>query len=186
MLHAEKQLEDSCMKIHGHIWRIVVLCSVAGAALAACGGSSPSSSGGSKTPSTTSSAPSTAASITAITANWEKFFSAKTPVATRQSLLENGSQFPASTLAPTGLAAEASAKVLSVSAVTPADATVKYNILLGTSVALPNQTGQAVYQGGTWKVGTASFCSLLKLEDGNKTSSLPAVCKASASASATP
>jgi len=172
------------MNIHGHIWRIVVLCSLAGA-LAACGGSSPSSSG-SKSPSTTSSAPSTAASIAAITTNWEKFFSAKTPVATRQSLLENGSQFPSATLAPTGLAAEASAKVLSVSAVTPADATVKYNILLGTSVALPNQTGQAVYQDGTWKVGSASFCSLLKLEAGNKTSGLPSVCKASASASASP
>lgn len=172
------------MNIHGHIWRIAALCSLAGA-LAACGGSSPSSSG-SKTPSTTSSSPSTAASITAITTNWEKFFSAKTPVATRQSLLENGSQFPSATLAPTGLAAEASAKVLSVSAVTPADATVKYNILLGTSVALPNQTGQAVYQDGTWKVGSASFCSLLKLEAGNKTSGLPSVCKASASASSTP
>jgi hypothetical protein len=185
MLHAEKQLEDSCMNIHRHIWQIVVLCALAGA-LAACGSSSPSSSSGSKSPSTTSSAPSTAQSIAAITANWEKFFSAKTPVATRQSLLENGTQFPAATLAPTGLAAEASAKVLSVSDVTPADATVSYNILLGTSVALPNQTGQAVYQDGTWKVGTASFCGLLKLEDGNKTSSLPAVCKAAASASATP
>jgi hypothetical protein len=185
MLHAEKQLEDSCMNIHGHIGRIVVLCGLAGV-LAACGGSSPSSSGSSKPPSTTSSAPSTAASIAAITTNWEKFFSAKTPVSTRQSLLENGSEFPSSTLAPTGLAAEASAKVLSVSAVTQADATVTYNILLGTSVALPNQTGQAVFQNGTWKVGTASFCSLLKLEAGNKTSGLPAVCKASASASSTP
>jgi hypothetical protein len=172
------------MNIHRHIWRIVVLCALAGV-LAACGGSG-SGSGGSKSPSTTSSAPSTAASITAITTNWEKFFSAKTPVPTRQSLLENGTQFPSAALAPTGLAAEASAKVLSVSAVTPADATVKYNILLGTTVALPNQTGQAVFQNGTWKVGSASFCSLLKLEAGNKTSGLPAVCKASASASATP
>lgn len=173
------------MNIHRHIWRIVVLCALAGA-VAACG-SSNSGSSGSKSPSTTSSsAPSTAASIAAITTNWEKFFSAKTPVSERQSLLENGSQFPAATLAPTGLAAEASAKVLSVSAVTPSDATVTYNILLGTSVALPNQTGQAVYQDGTWKVGSASFCSLLKLEAGNKTSGLPAVCKASASASSTP
>lgn len=184
MLHAEKQLEDSCMNVHRHIWGIVVLCALAGT-LAACGGSSPSSSG-SKSPSTTGSAPSTAQSIAAITTNWEKFFNAKTPVPTRQSLLQNGSQFPSATLAPTGLAAEASAKVLSVSNVTPADATVKYNVLLGTSVALPNQTGQAVYQNGTWKVGTASFCSLLKLEAGNKTAGLPPVCKASASASATP
>jgi hypothetical protein len=34
-----------------------------------------------------------------------------------------------------------------------------------------------VYSGGTWKVGVASFCRLLALEDGGKTSSLPAACK---------
>lgn len=171
------------MRIHRHIWGIVLLCALAGV-VAACGSSSPSKSGSTHSPASTStSAPSTAGSVSAIKANWEKFFSAKTPVSTRQSLLENGSQFPSAALAPTGLAAEASAKVLSVTNVTAATATVKYNILLGTTVALPNQTGQAVYQNGTWKVGTASFCGLLTLEAGNKTSSLPSVCKASASAS---
>jgi hypothetical protein len=179
MPHAEKQLEDSCMNIHRHIWRIVVPCALAGA-LAACGSSSPSKSAGSHT----SGPPSTASSIAAITTNWQKFFDAKTPTATRQSLLENGSQFPPSTLAASGIAAEASAKVLSVSNVSPGvNATVTYNVLLGTTVALPNQTGQAVYQNGTWKVGTASFCGLLKLENGNKTSGLPSVCTTSSSPS---
>jgi hypothetical protein len=179
MPHAEKQLEDSCMNIHRHIWRIVVPCALVGA-LAACGSSSPSKSAGSQT----SGPPSTASSIAAITTNWQKFFDAKTPTATRQSLLENGSQFPPSTLAARGIAAEASAKVLSVSNVSPGvNATVTYNVLLGTTVALPNQTGQAVYQNGTWKVGTASFCGLLKLENGNKTSGLPSVCTTSSSPS---
>lgn len=183
MLHAEKQLEDSCMNIHRHIWRIVVPCALVGA-LAACGSSSPSSSASHSPSSTSSGPPSTASSIAAITTNWEKFFNAKTPTATRQSLLENGSQFPSSSLAASGLAAEASAKVLSVSNVSPGvNATVTYNVLLGTTVALPNQTGQAVYQNGTWKVGTASFCGLLKLENGNKTSGLPSVCTTSTSPS---
>ena len=38
----------------------------------------------------------------------------------------------------------------------------------------------AVYQDGTWKVGLASFCGLLALENGGKTSGLPAACKSAA------
>jgi hypothetical protein len=34
-----------------------------------------------------------------------------------------------------------------------------------------------VYSGGTWKVGVASFCSLLGLENNGNTSKLPAACK---------
>ena len=92
-------------------------------------------------------------------------------------LLEDGSQFPASSLAATGLAAEAKAKVLTVTNVTASQATVKYDILLGSTPALKNQTGTAVYQNGTWKVGVASFCGLLTLENAGKTSGLPAPCK---------
>jgi hypothetical protein len=35
----------------------------------------------------------------------------------------------------------------------------------------------AVLQGGTWKVGLASFCGLLTLENNGKTSGLPSLCK---------
>jgi hypothetical protein len=49
--------------------------------------------------------------------------------------------------------------------------------LLNGKPALANQTGIAVLQGGTWKVGIASFCSLLALMNGGKTTSLPAACK---------
>jgi hypothetical protein len=40
-------------------------------------------------------------------------------------------------------------------------------------------SGVAVYQDRTWKVGLASFCSLMALENGGKTSSLPSACKMS-------
>ena len=43
---------------------------------------------------------------------------------------------------------------------------------------LSNQTGVAVLQNVVWKVGIASFCGLLALENGGKTSGLPAACKA--------
>ena len=55
----------------------------------------------------------------------------------------------------------------------PTQATVAYNILLGTTPALTNESGLAVYQNGTWKVGDASFCALLALENGGKA---PSVC----------
>jgi hypothetical protein len=35
----------------------------------------------------------------------------------------------------------------------------------------------AVKQDGTWKVGVASFCGLLTVENNGKTSGLPAACK---------
>ncbi len=55
----------------------------------------------------------------------------------------------------------------------PTQAKVTYNVLLGTTPALTNQSGVAVYQDGTWKVGDASFCGLLALENGGKA---PSVC----------
>jgi hypothetical protein len=55
-------------------------------------------------------------------------------------------------------------------------ADVTYNIVVGGSPALSNQTGTAILQNGTWKVGDASFCGLLALENGGKTSGLPAAC----------
>jgi len=161
--------------------------SVAAVALAACGssGGTPSSSNTSAPPASTPSAPSptTASSApagsgspsSAIAANWTAFFNFKTPTAKRVALLENGSQFSSiiKGQAGQGLASTANAKVLSVSNVTASQATVKYNILLGTTPALTNQTGTAVFQDGTWKVGDGSFCGLLKLE-GLKP--LPAAC----------
>ncbi len=51
---------------------------------------------------------------------------------------------------------------------------MKYDILVGGTPALKNQTGTAVYQNGTWKVGVASFCGLLTLENAGKTAGLPA------------
>ena len=171
------------MKAHRTL-QLLVLVGVLGVGIAACGSSN--NSGASSSPSASApatSAPATSASAAAsgsaaatITANWEKFFNAKTPVAQRVALLQNGSVF-ASVIraqAGSGLAATASAKVSKVMVTSSKQATVKYSILIGGSPALANQSGVAVYQGGTWKVGLASFCGLLTLENSGKT---PSVCK---------
>jgi hypothetical protein len=174
----------------------LVLASALGAGLVACGSSG--SSGSSSTPSTSapaSSAPASSAPATSaaepttgaaaekvIATNWAAFFSAKTPVAQRVSLLQDGSEFASiiQAQASSTLAAGATAKVTNATLVSSSEAKVTYSILEGGQAALSNQAGQAVYQDGTWKVGVASFCSLLALENGGKTSSLPAACQTAA------
>ena len=114
-----------------------------------------------------------------IKADWQEFFSAKTPVATRISLLQNGSAF-ASILrsqASSPLAASAASSVSAVKVESPAQASVTYSILLHGTPALKNEPGVAVHQNGTWKVGDQSFCALLILESSGKA---PAACASAA------
>jgi hypothetical protein len=176
------------MRFHVLARRIFVIPALGlalGAMAAACSSSSSSpatspASSSAPASSAPASAPATPAStsgsgaVAQITANWEKFFSASTPISAKASLLQNGSAFTSAMsqfdkLAPKGLGA----KVTGVTVTSPTSATVKYDITAGSATLLPNQTGQAVLQGGTWKVGDTSFCSLLKLAPGE---TLPAAC----------
>ena len=132
------------------------------AVLAACGGSS---SG------TTSSGANQAAQVKQV---WTSFFSAKTPAAKKPALLQDGSKFAStiSALSSNPLARKLSAKVSKVTFHGANRATVVYTVYLGTTPALKNQSGTAVKQNGSWKVGYASLCRLLTLEG-----STPAACK---------
>ena len=170
----------------------ILLVGALAAGLAACSsGSNSSSSGASSSPSSapSSSAPASSASpasssgaASTIAANWATFFNAKTPVAKRVSLLQDGQTFQSiiKSQAGSGLAASATAKVTKVTMVSSSQAKVTYSILIGGQSALAHQAGVAVLQDGTWKVGLASFCGLLALENGGKTSGLPAACKSAA------
>jgi hypothetical protein len=178
------------MKAHTLFSQIALACAL-GAGLAAC-----SSSGTGTNSSSTSAAPSTSAPASAsasasasssaggsaaaqIAANWTAFFSAKTPVATRVGLLQDGPTFASVIQAQAGstLASSASARVDKVTLTSPTEAKVTYTILVGGQPVLSNQSGVAVNQSGTWKVGVASFCGLLVTENAGKTSGLPAACK---------
>ena len=110
-----------------------------------------------------------------ITANWEAFFNGQTSAAKKISLLENGQKFAPviNAQAGSGIATSAGAKVTKVVVNSPAKATVNYDVTLGGTTALANQTGTAVYQDGMWKVGDVSFCQLLKLENAG---TAPSVC----------
>ncbi len=160
--------------------------------VAACSSSSSTSAStsASSTPATSAPASSSAASSAApsspgtgsssaavaqITSVWEAFFSGKTSGAKKILLLQNGSKFAAVIDAQAGssIATGAAAKVTAVVVNSPTSATVSYDILLNGTTALSNQTGTAVYQDGSWKVGDVSFCQLLKLENGG---TAPSVC----------
>ena len=163
----------------------ILLACAACLGLAACS-SSTSSSPPASSPSATPSATSTSSASSAvsadekaITTNWTAFFNPKTSVAQRVKLLQDGSAFASviQSQAGSALAGSASAQVVKVTVITTSEAAVTYNVLLAGTPALKNQAGTAVYQDGTWKVGVASFCSLLTLENSGKTSGLPSVCK---------
>jgi len=159
------------------------------ATMAACSSGSPATASPSSAAPSSSAASSPAAGSTAnasspaasgnataqITTNWEAFFDGKTSAAKKISLLQNGQKFASviNAQAGSGIATSAGAKVTTVVVNSPAKATVKYNITLGGTTALPNQTGTAVYQDGMWKVGDVSFCQLLKLENAG---TAPSVC----------
>jgi hypothetical protein len=160
------------------------------ATMAACSSGSPATASPSSAAPSSSAASSPAAGSTAnasspaasgnataqITTNWEAFFDGKTSAAKKISLLQNGQKFASviNAQAGSGIATSAGAKVTTVVVNSPAKATVKYNITLGGTTALANQTGTAVYQDGMWKVGDVSFCQLLKIENGG---SAPSVCQ---------
>jgi hypothetical protein len=173
------------MKAHEKLPQIVLVCAL-GAALAACGSSGSGAAAKSSAPSTSaaatpaSSSPSaSSAAQQAIAANWTTFFNAKTPVAKRISLLQDGPTFATviQSQAGSGLASEATAKVTKVTLTSSTQAKVSYSILIGGQTGLANQNGVAVYQDGTWKVGVASFCGLLALQNSGKTTGLPAACQ---------
>jgi hypothetical protein len=172
------------MNSHRYLAHLAGACAAAAlaATVAACGSSSPSASSSSAPASSApaaSASTSMSAGTTAITTDWEAFFNAKTPTSKRVALLQDGSQFASviKAQAGSGLAALATAKVTHVTVNSPTQATVTYEILVSGTPELKNQTGTAVLQNGTWKVGVASFCGLLTLENSGKTSGLPAACK---------
>ncbi|HEX5304166.1 MAG TPA: hypothetical protein VFW50_44955 [Streptosporangiaceae bacterium] len=156
--------------------------SAAGAPSASAPAPSSSAPVSSSAPASSPAAPSSSAPAAAggnakaqITTNWEAFFNGQTGAAKKISLLQNGDKFSAiiKAQAGSGLASSAGAKVTAVVVNSATSATVSYDITLSGATALPNQTGTAVYEDGTWKVGDVSFCQLLKLENNG---TAPAAC----------
>jgi ABC-type glycerol-3-phosphate transport system substrate-binding protein len=142
--------------------RRLALVLVAALALAGCGGSSG-----------TTTTDTTAAARAQIKSAYVKFFSGKTPVADRVAVLQNGSKFKGlvTSFANNPLAKNVNVTVASVTLQGANNAKVVYTVKLG-GAGLPKQTGTAVRENGTWKVGSASLCKLVALQG-----STPSACK---------
>ena len=137
-------------------------------AVAACGSKSSAA-----TPTPTPSATANASVASQITSDWQTFFNGATPATRKIALLQNGQQFATviTAQAASPLAKASSAQVTAVKVTSPTTATVTYSIVENGQVALPGQKGQAVLEGGVWKVSAPSFQALLKLEQGQASSS---------------
>jgi hypothetical protein len=152
--------------------------------LAACGsgGGSHQSTAQPTVSATTAAEPASGpAAVAVITANWKTVFNGKAPLPGRTALVQDGSQVAAFVEAQSktsfGQAATGStATVSSVAITSPTRATVHYEVLLLGTPLLKSQVGNAVYQGGVWKVAIASFCALAYLEFPKGSPQLPAAC----------
>ena len=141
---------------------LVVVSLLAAAGLAACGSSMHTSTRGN-----------TANAQAQIRSAYEQFFSPKTPLADRVAVLQDGSRFKSivASFASNPLAKNVKVTVSSVTPESGNKAKVVYTVKFG-GTSLPTQTGSAVLQDGTWKVGFASLCKLVALQG-----STPSACK---------
>jgi hypothetical protein len=116
--------------------------------------------------------------VTAIKANWTAFFSSSTPNSKRADLLENGSKFSSAikSFAASPLATQVTSKVDSVTLTSATKATVKYDLTAAGTTVAKGQSGTAVLQGGTWKVGDDVFCGLLQEGASLLNIKVPAAC----------
>lgn len=107
--------------------------------------------------------------------NWEKFFDPKTSTKEKQAVLENGEEMGPVMAAFSGdeRGGQVEAQVTKVEFTSPTKATVTYALLMNGATALPNTTGTAVEDDGTWKVSVSTLCALVALSGNASASALP-------------
>ncbi|MFJ3673020.1 hypothetical protein ACIPSE_41835 [Streptomyces sp. NPDC090106] len=160
---------------------------VLAAVLTACSddsGGASSSPPPSPTPETTSSAPASpsasgpadpVAAEKQVKENWRKFFDPEVSTKDKQAVLENGDAMAPVLAAFNGddRGGQVEAQVTEVAFTSPTEATVTYTLLLNGATALPDASGKAVEQDGTWKVSVTTLCALVQLSGNATASALP-------------
>ncbi|MFJ8113243.1 hypothetical protein [Streptomyces sp. NPDC096132] len=151
--------------------------------LAACsdddGGNGASSPSASATPAPTSAAASAPADAAAaeqqVRRNWQKFFDPATSTEDKVAVLENGRMMGPVLQAFGGdqRGGQVAAEVEKVEFTSPTEATVTYTLTLDGATALPNASGKAVLQDGTWKVSVTTLCALVELSGDASASAVP-------------
>ncbi|CAL9399671.1 hypothetical protein [Streptomyces sp. enrichment culture] len=97
--------------------------------------------------------------------NWQRFFDPRTSLRDKQTVLENGERMAPVLQAFSGdeRGGQVGAKVEKVAFTAPTEANVTYTLTLQGQTALPNASGSAVEQDGTWKVSVKTLCALVQL-----------------------
>jgi hypothetical protein len=126
-------------------------------------------------PATKSAPADPAAATTQIKRNWQKFFDPATSTKGKQAVLENGDRMGPVMQAFSGdqRGGQVQAKVTKVEFTSPTKATVRYDLTLKGATALPNASGTAVEQSGTWKVSVNTLCALVGMSGNASASALP-------------
>ena len=147
-----------------------VLVTAAVLGLAACSSSSPS---GSSTGGSSPSPQNTATSTAAVTTAWTDFFSKSTPIAQKETLLENGSAMSGAVQAfsTNPMVGQVTASVQKVTFPSADKADVTYSISLDGHVVENSMAGTAVYENGKWLVSDTTLCGLLQLAQSTSGSS---------------
>ncbi|MGC4987116.1 MULTISPECIES: hypothetical protein [unclassified Streptomyces] len=156
---------------------------VLAAALTACSDDSGGGSSASPTPSAaqSTSVPSAtapadpAAAQQEIRQNWEKFFDPAVSAKEKQAVLENGDQMAPLLQGFNGdqRGQQVKANVEKIEFTSPTEADVTYTLTLNGATALPNASGTAVEQNGTWKVSVKTLCALVQLSGNGSSSPVP-------------
>ncbi|CAM5511041.1 hypothetical protein SVIOM74S_04884 [Streptomyces violarus] len=97
--------------------------------------------------------------------NWQKFFDPKTSTQDKQAVLENGDRMGPVLEAFSGdeRGGQVQAKVTRIEFTSATEADVTYTLTLKGATALPDASGTAVEQDGTWKVSAKALCALVQL-----------------------
>jgi hypothetical protein len=97
--------------------------------------------------------------------NWVKFFDPAVSLKDKQAVLENGDKLGLLLKAFSGdqRGGQVAAKVADVEFTSPTAASVNYALILEGATALPDASGTAVEQDGTWKVSLNTLCALVGL-----------------------
>ncbi|WP_031108760.1 hypothetical protein [Streptomyces sp. NRRL S-146] len=142
-------------------------------ALAAC--SDDSGGGSESTPPTptaerTTSAPASApadraAAEAEIKQNWQKFFDPKTSTEEKQAVLENGDRMGPVLQAFSGdeRGGQVQAQVNKIEFTSATGANVTYTLTLKGATVLPDASGSAVEENGTWKLSAKTLCALVQM-----------------------
>ncbi len=153
-----------------------------GPALAACGDDSggadspPPTTPADRTTSAPGSAPADrAAAEQEIRQNWEKFFNPDTSLDEKKTVLENGDMMGPVLEAFSGdeRVGQVRAEVTGIAFTSPTEADVTFVLTLQGATALPDASGTAVEQDGTWKVSVRSLCALVQLSGDGSAPAVP-------------